>query len=91
MKIAQDIKPISYVKSHSADVLVQLNESHRPLFVTQNGEAKAVMLDPHTFQSMQDTIKLLKIITHSEQEIREGKVRKQADVFKEFDERFKGV
>jgi PHD/YefM family antitoxin component YafN of YafNO toxin-antitoxin module len=47
MNISQDIKPISYVKSHSADVLEQLNESHRPLYVTQNGEAKAVMVSEY--------------------------------------------
>jgi hypothetical protein len=31
MNISTDIKPISYLKSHAADILKQVNETHRPI------------------------------------------------------------
>ena len=50
MKIKEDIRPISYVKAHAADMLEQVNKTRRPVFVTQNGEAKAVLLDSESYE-----------------------------------------
>ena len=80
MKAQQDIKPISYFKAHAAEVLSQINKTHRPFYVTQNGEAKAVVLDPNTFEDMKNAISLLKILSMSEQNIRDGRVLSQENV-----------
>lgn len=80
MKVQEDIKPISYFKAHAAEVLEQINKTHRPLYVTQNGEARAVVLDPETFEGMKNAINILKILSMSEQNIKEGRVLTQAGV-----------
>jgi len=80
MKAQKDIKPISYFKAHAAEVLDQINKSHRPFYVTQNGEAKAVVLDPNTFEEMKNAISILKLISMSEQNIRDGRVTPHNDV-----------
>jgi len=49
MQISNDIKPITYLKSRTSDVLKQINETHRPMIITQNGEAKAVIQDPQSY------------------------------------------
>ncbi|CAD7776770.1 Antitoxin Phd_YefM, type II toxin-antitoxin system [Candidatus Methanoperedenaceae archaeon GB37] len=41
MNISTDIKPISYLKSKTADLLKQINETHRPVIITQNGKPRA--------------------------------------------------
>ncbi|HEY8462597.1 MAG TPA: type II toxin-antitoxin system Phd/YefM family antitoxin, partial [Bacillota bacterium] len=41
MNSKEDIRPISYIKANAAEILAQVNETHRPVYVTQNGEAKA--------------------------------------------------
>jgi len=46
MQLVNDIKPVTYLKSRTADVLRHINETHRPMIITQNGEAKAVIQDP---------------------------------------------
>jgi prevent-host-death family protein len=46
MNISSDIKPVTYLKSNTADLLEQINETHRPVIITQNGEPKAVLQDP---------------------------------------------
>lgn len=80
MKIQEDIKSISYFKAHAAEVLYQINRTHRPFYVTQNGEAKAVVLDPGTFEEMKSAIIILKMLSMSEQNIKDGKVLTQANV-----------
>ena len=88
MKIQEDIKPISYFKAHAAEVLDQINRTHRPFYVTQNGEAKAVVLDPGTFEEMKNAINILKMLSMSEQNISEGKVLTHVNVEKQLKEKF---
>ncbi len=81
MKIKEDIKPISYVKAHATEVLMQVNETQRPLYVTQNGTAKAVIIDTGTYESMKKTIALLKLIALAEKDIEAGRLVDQDEVF----------
>ena len=88
MKVQEDIKPISYFKAHAAEVLDQINKTHRPFYVTQNGEAKAVVLDPGTFEEMKNAINILKMLSMSEQNIKEGKVLTQTNVENQLKKKF---
>jgi prevent-host-death family protein len=45
MKLSRQIKPISYLKAHAAEIVRSLGEQGEPLIITQNGEAKVVMQD----------------------------------------------
>ena len=87
MKSKEDIKPISYIKSHAADVLNQVNKTHRPLYVTQNGEAKAVLLDTESYEKMTDALAIMKIVSQGEKDVREGKVIRQEDFFSLMDKK----
>ncbi len=82
MKIATDIKPVSYLKSKSADLLKQINETHRPVIITQNGEPKAVIQDPKSYENMRNAIGMLKLISQGEDDIKKGKTKTQEKVFK---------
>ena len=44
------IKPISYLKAHAAEVIRNLSTRMEPLVITQNGEAKAVMQDIKSYE-----------------------------------------
>jgi len=87
MNLKDDIKPISYIKTNAADMLKRVNETHNPLIITQNGEAKAVLLDTETYQSMVNSIGILKLLSESEQEIEAGAVEEQETVFTEIEAR----
>ena len=82
MNITQDIKPVTYLKSRAADVLKQINETHRPVIITQNGEPRAILQDPESYENMRNAIGILKLISQSENEIRTGKARPQQEVFR---------
>ncbi len=85
MNIKEDIRPISYIKANAAEILAQVNETRRPVYVTQNGEAKAVLLDAKSYEKMKKTIGLLKLLAQGERDIVEGKVLAQQDFFKAMD------
>lgn len=77
----KNIKPISYIKANAAQVLDRVNETHTPYVVTQNGEARAVIIDPETYQKTQDALKLLRLLAQGEADIAKGKVISQEEVF----------
>ncbi len=85
MKISTDIKPVTYLKSRAADMLKQVNETHRPIVITQNGEPRAVLQDPESYENMRNTIGLLKLISLGEEDIRKGKSKKQSEVFSDLE------
>ncbi|MEZ5742245.1 MAG: type II toxin-antitoxin system Phd/YefM family antitoxin [Sphingomonadaceae bacterium] len=67
------IKPISYLKANSAEIIRELGEGAPPLVITQNGEAKAVLQDVGSFEATQETLALLKLLALGEEDLREGK------------------
>jgi prevent-host-death family protein len=81
MNIENDIRSITYLKSRAADLLRQVNETRRPVIITQNGEPRAVLQDPQSYESMRNALGLLKLISQGEEDIRKGKMRSQDDVF----------
>ncbi|WP_428023572.1 type II toxin-antitoxin system Phd/YefM family antitoxin [Arcobacter sp.] len=81
MYLSQDIKPISFLKSKTADVINGVNENKRTVIITQNGEAKAVVQDIKSYENMQNSINLLKLIILSEKDIENKKLIKQDEMF----------
>ncbi len=86
MKLSSQVKPISYLKSHTAEIVKTITESREPLVITQNGEAKLVVMDVKSFEEQEDTMPLLKLLAMGNREIEEGKFRSVEDVFAELDE-----
>jgi prevent-host-death family protein len=85
MKLSSQVKPISYLKSHTAEIVKTITESRDPLVITQNGEAKLVVMDVKSFEEQEDTMALLKLLAMGNREIEEGKFRSAEDVFAELD------
>lgn len=74
MKLSSQIKPISYLKAHAAEIVRNLGEQREPLVITQNGEAKVVIQDIESYEQTQETMALLKILALGNRQIEEGKV-----------------
>ncbi len=87
MKIKEDIKPISYLKSRTAELLARINETHRPVIITQNGEPRAVIQDAESYEKMMNSLNLMKILAHSEKDIQIENTIKQETVFKLIEEK----
>ncbi len=81
MILKDDIKPITYLKANASSVLDYINETHRSVVITQNGEAKAVLQDPESFDKTQQALAMLQLVSQSEQQLKAGKGTPQSDVF----------
>ena len=66
-------KPISYFKAHAAEILAELEESREPVAITQNGEVKAVVQDVASFERVQETLALLKLLALGMADIEAGR------------------
>lgn len=74
MKLATQIRPISYLKAHASEIVRELGKNGPSMVITQNGEAKAVIQDIHSYEQTQETLALLKILALGQQQIAQGKV-----------------
>ena len=74
MKYSTQVKPISYLKAHTAEIALQLAQQREPMVITQNGEAKFVLQDVVSFEQTRSTMALLKILALGNRQIEEGKV-----------------
>jgi len=83
-----DIKPISYIKSNAAEMMKYVNENRNSIIITQNGEAKAVLMDIDSYQNMHDAFALLSIIKISEDEINKGKYEDSEVVFSDLQSKY---
>ena len=80
MRYSSQVKPISYLKANAAEVLTHLTEQREPMVITQNGEAKAVLVDVASFEETQETLALLKILALGNQDVAAGTLKPVADV-----------
>ena len=75
MRYSSQVRPISYLKAHAAEVLLDLAERREPMVITQNGEAKAVVQDVASYEETQETLALLKLIALGNRDIEAGRTR----------------
>jgi len=91
MKMSEDIRPVTYLKSRTADLLDQVNETKRPVIITQNGEARGVLQDTESYENTKAAIALLKLMVQGEEDNRKGSLRAQEEVFNRLEQRLKSV
>jgi prevent-host-death family protein len=81
INLKEDIKPISYIKTNAAEMIAYINDHKNPIIVTQHGEARGVLLDVESYQSMVNALSIMKLLQVSEKAIQEGKVYDNEEVF----------
>jgi len=70
-------------------LLKQINDTHRPVIITQNGEPRAVIQDPQSYEDMRNAIGILKLISMGEEDIKNENILEQEAVFKNIEEKIK--
>lgn len=81
MKYSTQVKPISYLKSHTAQIVKDISESREPMLITQNGEAKLVVMDVQSYEEQEQAMALLQLLAQGRAQIEEGKIVAAQDVF----------
>ena len=89
MKLSESVKPISYLKSHTAEALRDVSEGQQPMVITQHGEAKAVLQDIVSYEQTQESLALLKMLAQSSKSIQEGRSKPVKKAFADIRKRVK--
>jgi prevent-host-death family protein len=83
MKLSESVKPITYFKAHAAEVLDSLDQDGNAMVITQNGEAKAVVMGIREYERIKDAIALMQLLAQSERSIRAGRGKTMDEGFEE--------
>ncbi|CAM3716451.1 type II toxin-antitoxin system Phd/YefM family antitoxin [Castellaniella denitrificans] len=85
MKLATHVRPISYLKSHAAEIARDVAETGEPMLITQNGEARLVLMDVAAYEQNEQALALLKLLAMGQRDIDAGLWRDAEDVFADLD------
>lgn len=89
MKLSESVKPISYLKSHTAEAVRDVTEGHRTMVITQHGVAKAVLQDVTAYEQTQESLALLKMLAQSTKSLQEGRSKPAKQAFSHVRKRIK--
>lgn len=81
MKLEDDIRPITYLKANAAEALDTINETGRPMIITQSGKTRAVLQDPASYEKMVTALSNLKLLSMGEKDVQKGRLKSQDDLF----------
>ena len=84
LSITEDIRSITDLKRNTNSVLDQIHKTKRPVVLTVNGKAEAVILDAKEYEKITRAFTLLKLLVPAEEDINAGRYREAKDFFKDF-------
>lgn len=71
-KLSRDIQPLSEFRAHTAKFLRQVQETGRPLVLTQHGRGAAVLLDIAAYERLVERSELAEDIRTAEAQLERG-------------------
>jgi prevent-host-death family protein len=78
----KDVRPITLLKSRTAELVREVSEEGRAITITQHGEAKVVVMDVETYDRWRAALALLKALAQAEGDVERGRTVKQAEAFR---------
>ena len=84
LNITEDIRSITDLKRNTNSVLAQVQKTKRPVVLTVNGKAEAVLMDAHEYERISDAFKLLKLLLPAEEDIVNGRCKEAKTFFEDF-------
>ena len=82
--ITEDIRSITDLKRNTNSVLEQIHKSKRPVVLTVNGKAEAVLINAKEFEKISSAFNLLKLLVPAEEDVRNNRYKDVRKFFKEF-------
>ena len=85
INVAQDIHSLTTFKRKSSSLMKKMKKTGRPLVLTINGKAEAIVLDPAAYQQVADQLDAIASIRRGLAQARRGEGRPAEDVFDELE------
>jgi prevent-host-death family protein len=81
MRLEERVKPITYLKNHTADLVRDVAAGGNPMVITQNGEAKVVVMGVTAYDRWREAMALMKLLSLSEADVAAGRVVSTDEAF----------
>lgn len=82
--ISEDIRPVTDLKKHARELLDQVRKTGRPVILTVNGRADAVLIDVKTYEKHLKASNLARLLGEAESDIAAGRTRPIRTFLREF-------
>jgi prevent-host-death family protein len=83
MKLSESVKPISQVKARMSEIVEDISKTHKKVIITHNGEARAVLQDIESYEELQESLAMLKMLALSAKSLVEGKATPVKESFRD--------
>ncbi len=84
LSITEDIRSITDLKRNTNSVLEQIHKTKRPVVLTVNGKAEAVLLSAEEYEKIANAFNLLKFLVPAEEDLNNNRYKEARAFFKEF-------
>jgi len=84
LSITEDIRSITELKRDTSGILKHIRATGRPVVLTVNGKAEAVIMDAGEYEKTSRALNLLRLLIPAEDDIREGRLTEAASFFEGF-------
>ena len=80
LSISKDIISLSDFKNKASKMLHEVNTSHRPLVITQNGKAAAVLLSPSDYDLLTEQVRFRNAVQRGLEDVENGRILPDEDL-----------
>ena len=88
IQVSRDIVPISRFKTKASQIFLRLKEHRRPVVVTQNGEAAAVLITPEDFDLLQSQVRFVAAVNEGLADSEAGRLVDDDELAEELETEF---
>lgn len=84
--IARDLVPVNEFRANMASWLHQLEESGRPVVLTQRGRAAAVLVEPAVLDEIEEAREIIKRVLLGLEDVEQGALHEDESVWADVEE-----
>ncbi len=84
INLSEDIRSVTDLKRHTREILEQIHKTGRPVVLTVNGRADAVLIDAKSYGKHLKAINLARLLAEGEEDVLAGRVRPARSFLREF-------
>lgn len=84
INLSEDIRSVTDLKRHTREILEQIHKTRRPVVLTVNGRADAVLIDAKSYEKHLKAINLARLLAEGEEDVLAGRVRPARAFLREF-------
>ena len=84
INFTEDIRSVTDLKRHTRDILAQVHQTGRPVILTVNGKADAILIDAKTYEKHLKASNLSRLLLPAEQDVVAKRTRPMRSFLKDF-------